>query len=100
MDHQCNWDFFFADPLVFSINVSTLFHLIQNLLFHYSSITFFRFLEIDLNALHLTSLTTFRLDLIHKTIVIKYFQLQRRLYLKNCNFMNKYQSLCIYEHVK
>ena len=82
MDHQCNWDFFFADPLVFSINVSTLFHLIQNLFFHYSSINFFLFLEIDLNALHLTSLITLRLVLIHKIIVIKYFQLQRGFYLK------------------
>jgi hypothetical protein len=78
MDHQCNWDFFFADPLVFSINVSTLFYLIQNLLFHYSSINFFLFLEIDLNALHLTSLITLRLVLIHQIIVTKYFQLQRR----------------------
>ena len=86
MDHQCNWDFFFADPLVFSINVSTLFHLIQNLLFHYSSINFFLFLEIDLNALHLTSLITLRLVLIHQIIVIKYFQLQGRFYLKKLLF--------------
>ena len=86
MDHQCNWDFFFADPLVFSINVSTLFHLIQNLFFHYSSINFFLFLEIDLNALHLTSLITLRLVLIHQIIVIKYFQLQGRFYLKKLLF--------------
>ena len=82
MDHQCNWDFFFADPLVFSIKVPTLFHLIQNLLVHYSSIIFLNFLEIDLNTLHLTSLITLRVVLIHKIIVIKYFQLQRRFYLK------------------
>jgi len=86
MDHQCNWDFFFADPLVFSINVSTLFHLIQNLFFHYSSINFFLFLEIDLNVLHLTSLITLRLVLIHQIIVIKYFQLQGRFYLKKLLF--------------
>ena len=61
MDHQCNWDFFFADPLVFSINVPTLFHLIQNLLVHYMSIIFLNFLEIDLNTFHLTSLITLRL---------------------------------------
>ena len=86
MDHQCNWDFFFADPLVFSINVPTLFHLIHNLLFHYSSINFFLFLEIDLNALHLTSLITLRLVLIHQIIVIKYFQLKGRFYLKKLLF--------------
>ena len=86
MDHQCNWDFFFADPLVFSINVSTLFHLIQNLLFHYSSTNLFLFLEINLNALNLTSLITLRLVLIHQIIVIKYFQLQRRFYLKKLLF--------------
>ena len=81
MDHQCNWDFFFADPLVFSINVSTHFHLIQNVFFHYSSINFFLFLEIDLNALHLTSLITLRFVLIHQIIVINYFQLQGKFYL-------------------
>ena len=82
MDHQCNWDFFFAEPLVFSINVSMPFHLIQNLLVHYISITYLNFLEIDLNALHLTSIITLRLVLINKIKVIKYFQLQRRFYLK------------------
>ena len=82
MDHQCNWDFFFAEPLVFSINVSMPFHLIQNLLVHYISITYLNFLEIDLNVLKITSLITLRLVLIHKIIVIKYFQLQRRFYLK------------------
>ena len=86
MDHQCNWDFFFAEPLVFSINVSMPFHLIQNLLVHYISITYLNFLEIDLNALHLTSLIALRLVLIHKLIVIKYFQLQRRFYLKKLQF--------------
>ena len=39
MDHQCNWDFFFDEPLVFSINVSMHFHLIKkftvSLYFHY-----------------------------------------------------------------
>ena len=86
MDHQCNWDFFFADPLVFSINVSTLFHLIQNLLVHHISITYLNFLEIELNLLHKKSLITLRLLLIHKIIVIKYFQLQRRFYLKKLQF--------------
>ena len=86
MDHQCNWDFFFAEPLVFSINVSMPFHLIQNLLVHYISITYLNFLEIDLNALHLTSLIALRLVLIHKIIVIKYFQLQGRFYLKKLLF--------------
>ena len=86
MDHQCNWDFFFADPLVFSINVHTLFRLIQNLLFHYSSINLFLFLEINLNALNLTSLITLRLVLIHQIIVIKYFQLKGRFYLKKLLF--------------
>jgi hypothetical protein len=66
MNHQCNWDFFFADPLVFFINVSMPFHLTQNLLIYYSFITFFHFLVIDSNTLRLTLLITFRLVIIHK----------------------------------